>query len=68
MHITVNVSARQLADARLVNDIQDALQLTGVNPARLQLEMTESVAAAESQAYGHRAFAPEAYGDRSNSR
>ncbi len=47
MHITVNVSARQLADARLVNDIQDALQQTGIDPARLQLEMTESVAAAD---------------------
>jgi len=47
MHITVNVSARQLADARLVNDIQDALQQTGIDPARLQLEMTESVAAVD---------------------
>jgi len=47
MNITVNVSARQFADARLVNDIQDALRETGVNPSRLQLEMTESVAAAD---------------------
>jgi diguanylate cyclase (GGDEF)-like protein len=46
-HITVNVSARQFADARLVNDIQDALQQTGIDPSRLQLEMTESVAAAD---------------------
>jgi len=47
MSITVNVSARQFADARLVNDIQDALKETGIDPARLQLEMTESVAAAD---------------------
>ena len=47
MHITVNISARQFADARLVNDIQDALQQTGIDPSRLQLEMTESVAAAD---------------------
>ena len=47
MNVTVNVSARQFADARLVNDIQDAMQQTGVDPARLQLEMTESVAAAD---------------------
>ncbi|HEV3084734.1 MAG TPA: diguanylate cyclase, partial [Gemmataceae bacterium] len=47
MNLTVNVSARQFADARLVNDIQDALRETGVDPARLQLEMTESVAAAD---------------------
>ena len=45
--ITVNVSARQFADARLVNDLQDALRDTGVNPARLQLEMTESIAGAD---------------------
>ena len=47
MNITVNVSARQFADARLVNDIQHALQQTGIDPLRLQLEMTESVAAAD---------------------
>ena len=49
MNITVNLSARQLADARLANDIQDALQQTGIDPSRLQLEMTEEVAAADSQ-------------------
>jgi EAL domain-containing protein (putative c-di-GMP-specific phosphodiesterase class I) len=27
MHVTVNVSARQFADARLANDIQDALKI-----------------------------------------
>jgi len=47
MNITVNVSARQFADARLANDIQGALQQTGIEPSRLQLEMTESVAAAD---------------------
>ena len=44
MNVTVNVSARQFANARLVNDIQDALQQTGVDPSRLQLEITESIA------------------------
>jgi EAL domain-containing protein (putative c-di-GMP-specific phosphodiesterase class I) len=47
MHVTVNVSARQSADARLANDIQDALQQTGVDPSRLQLEMTEKIASAD---------------------
>jgi len=47
VNITVNVSARQFADARLASDIQEALRETGVDPARLQLEMTESVAAAD---------------------
>ena len=46
-HVTVNVSARQFADARLVNDVQAALQETGVDPSRLQLEMTESIAASD---------------------
>jgi EAL domain-containing protein (putative c-di-GMP-specific phosphodiesterase class I) len=47
LNVTVNISARQFADARLVNDIQDALRETGVDPSRLQLEMTESVAAVD---------------------
>jgi EAL domain-containing protein (putative c-di-GMP-specific phosphodiesterase class I) len=47
LNITVNISARQFADARLVTDIQSALRETGVDPTRLQLEMTENVAAAD---------------------
>lgn len=47
INITVNVSARQFADARLANDIQDALRESGIDPSRLQLEMTESIAAAD---------------------
>ena len=47
VNITVNVSARQFADARLANDLQEALRETGIDPSRLQLEMTESVAAAD---------------------
>ena len=42
LHLTVNLSARQFSDARLASDIQDALRAS-----RLQLEMTESVAAAD---------------------
>ena len=47
MNVTVNVSARQFADARLVNDLQDALEQTGIDPSRLQLEITESVASVD---------------------
>jgi diguanylate cyclase (GGDEF)-like protein/PAS domain S-box-containing protein len=47
INISVNLSARQFADARLVQDIQSALQEAGVDPSRLQLEMPESVAAAD---------------------
>jgi diguanylate cyclase (GGDEF)-like protein/PAS domain S-box-containing protein len=45
--LAIKISARQFADGRLVNDIQDALEETGVDPSRLQLEITESVAAAD---------------------
>jgi diguanylate cyclase (GGDEF)-like protein/PAS domain S-box-containing protein len=47
INTTVNISARQFADARLLNDIQETLKETGINPARLQLEMTETVAAVD---------------------
>ena len=47
MKVTVNVSARQFADARLVNDIQDSLQQTGIDPSRLQLEIKESIVASD---------------------
>jgi len=47
MNVTVNVSARQFADARLANDIQDALQQTGIDPSRLQLEMAEKIASVD---------------------
>jgi diguanylate cyclase (GGDEF)-like protein/PAS domain S-box-containing protein len=45
--ISVNVSPRQLADARFVTDMEAALRQTGIDPSRLHLEMTESVAAAD---------------------
>jgi len=45
--VTVNVSPRQFADARLANDIQDALQQTGIDPSCLQLEMKEDIAATD---------------------
>jgi len=47
VNITLNVSARQFADAHLLNDIQETLRQTGIDPSQLQLEMTESVAATD---------------------
>lgn len=47
--VTVNVSARQFGDARLVKDIQQALRETGLNPARLELEISEDIAHADPQ-------------------
>lgn len=45
--ISVNLSSRQFADARFVTELQAAIRETGVEPGRLQLEMTEAVAAAD---------------------
>jgi diguanylate cyclase (GGDEF)-like protein/PAS domain S-box-containing protein len=47
LSVTVNVSARQFADARLVEDIREALRETGIHASRLQLELTETVAVAD---------------------
>ena len=47
--MSVNVSARQLADARFVDDMEAALRQTGIDPSRLHLEITESVAAADAK-------------------
>ncbi len=42
--ISVNLSGRQLLHPRLVRDVNEALQASGLSPALLQLEITESVA------------------------
>ena len=41
--MSVNLSALQLADPRLVTDVADALAASGLPPAALVLELTESV-------------------------
>jgi diguanylate cyclase (GGDEF)-like protein/PAS domain S-box-containing protein len=43
VRISVNLSAKQLADPRLVDDVRAALQDAGLAPASLSLEVTESV-------------------------
>jgi diguanylate cyclase (GGDEF)-like protein/PAS domain S-box-containing protein len=47
--ISVNVSARQLAGAGFVTGVEAALRSTGVDSARLHLEMTENVASADTK-------------------
>jgi len=47
--VSVNVSARQLADLRFVSGLEATLRQTGIDPSRLHLEMTESVAAADAK-------------------
>ncbi|HZF68749.1 MAG TPA: EAL domain-containing protein [Gemmatirosa sp.] len=41
--VSVNLSGRQLEEASLVADVRDVLAATGLAPARLTLEITESV-------------------------
>src|SRR6185503_5784743 len=41
--LSVNLSARQFRNPRLVEDILSALSATGIQPERLKLEITESV-------------------------
>jgi PAS domain S-box-containing protein len=45
--VTVNVSPRQFAHPQLVSDIKEALEETRIDPHRLHLEITESVAMAD---------------------
>jgi len=40
--VAVNVSARNLQDGRILDDVNDALAGSGVGPDRLQVEVTES--------------------------
>jgi EAL domain-containing protein (putative c-di-GMP-specific phosphodiesterase class I) len=41
--VAVNLSARQFAQATLLDDIQSALQESGLDPCWLELEITESM-------------------------
>jgi diguanylate cyclase (GGDEF)-like protein/PAS domain S-box-containing protein len=43
LQVAVNVSARQFAQPNFVAQVQAALAFSGVNPARLKLELTESL-------------------------
>ena len=47
--VSVNVSAKQLADSRFVTSLEATLRQTGIDPSRLRLEMTESVAATDAK-------------------
>ncbi len=47
MSLSVNVSARQFVHPQFVADLQAALRETGIEPSRLHLEISESVAAAD---------------------
>jgi EAL domain-containing protein (putative c-di-GMP-specific phosphodiesterase class I) len=44
LSVAVNLSARQFLDQGLVHDVRSVLAETGLEPARLELEITESLA------------------------
>jgi diguanylate cyclase (GGDEF)-like protein len=48
--LAVNLSRAQLADATLVDAVRHALEASGLPPERLQLEVTESLAAQDDSA------------------
>jgi diguanylate cyclase (GGDEF)-like protein len=41
--VSINLSARQIEDARLLDDLTEVLSMTGIDPGSLKLELTESV-------------------------
>jgi diguanylate cyclase (GGDEF)-like protein/PAS domain S-box-containing protein len=52
--ISVNMSARQLAQPDLVDAVAAILVDTGVDPSRIMLEITETAVMADAQASAHR--------------
>jgi len=48
-HMAVNVSALEFRDHRLLDSLQSALQDSGISPAELEVEITESVLMAETE-------------------
>ncbi len=42
LHVSVNVSMKQLAHNDLIADVREALEVTGIDPATVVLELTES--------------------------
>ncbi|WP_432510401.1 putative bifunctional diguanylate cyclase/phosphodiesterase [Kineococcus sp. SYSU DK001] len=51
--VAVNISGRHLAQAHLLDDVTDALTASGVDPARLTIEITETVLVDEPLALEH---------------
>ncbi|MFZ0807022.1 MAG: EAL domain-containing protein, partial [Candidatus Sulfotelmatobacter sp.] len=47
--VSVNLSSRQLADVALIRDLRLILRQTGIDPASLQIELSESAAMADTR-------------------
>ncbi len=49
LFMSVNVSRKQLADRRLIEEVRDLLQRTGLAPEQLKLEITESIVMSDTE-------------------
>jgi len=50
--ISVNLSGRQLSDPHLVDDVRTAVAVSGIDPGRLVLEITESAVIVDAERVG----------------
>ena len=62
LNLSVNVSARQVQDPRLVEQVSQVLAETGLDPASLTLEITEGLLLQDAQAVMERLHALKALG------
>jgi EAL domain-containing protein (putative c-di-GMP-specific phosphodiesterase class I) len=53
MEVAVNLSGRHIAQASVVNDVRRALRVSGLEPGRLVIEITESLAIDNPTTIGH---------------
>lgn len=54
LSIAINVSAQQFSHPQFITDVQTCLRNTGADPARLKLELTESMLASDVEALIHK--------------
>ncbi len=62
--MAINVSARQLDQPSLVQDVADTLAITGLDPAAITLEITETTLMRDAEAAARRCHALKALGVR----
>ena len=62
--MAINVSARQLDQPSLVQDVADTLAITGLDPAAITLEITETTLMRDAEAAARRCHALKALGIR----
>ncbi len=53
LSMSVNITAREFAQPDLASEIRKALELTGVDPGCLQLEIIETIAMGDAEKSGH---------------